>query len=62
MLLTHLPVWQSAGTTQPAPTGHFVGQLPPQSIPVSVPSWTPLVQLGALHKLLLQVLLTQSLP
>ena len=39
------PVWQSLFVEQPLPDEHLFGQEPPQSIPVSVPSLTPLAQL-----------------
>ncbi len=42
-------VWQSVASEQDCPTGHLA-QPPPQSTPVSVPSFVPLVvQTGAVH-------------
>jgi len=43
---THWPLVQSESTVQPPPSVQLE-QLPPQSVSVSVPFFTPSVQLGA---------------
>src|SRR6185369_10297696 len=62
-----MPPRQSVPDTQPDPSGHCIpngAQLPPQSLPVSSPSWTPSVHvagMGAAQTPTTQLPLWQSL-
>jgi hypothetical protein len=51
---------QSLPTLHPAPSAHFGQPSPPQSLSVSVPFFTPSLQLGSAHFPPLQVMLAQS--
>src|SRR3954470_11600026 len=58
-----MPLWQSPPTKQFwAVAQSFPGQTAPQSTSLSVPFFTPSVQLGAWHTLPVHTPLEQSLP
>jgi hypothetical protein len=56
------PLWQSLPVLQAFKLAHLVAQEPPQSVSVSVPFLTLSLQLPAVHRLLVQTPLVQSLP
>jgi hypothetical protein len=53
---------QSEPALHEVPVEHFVGQLPPQSVPVSLPFLMPSVQLAARQIPLGQLAVVQSAP
>jgi hypothetical protein len=59
----HTPLVQSPGTAHPLVSAHFLdgAQLPPQSVSVSDPFFTPSVQIGATQVVPLHTPLAQSL-
>ena len=66
-VVTHVPFWhvpdrQSELAKQPCPTGQAGHTPPPQSTPVSLPFFTPSVQVGAAQTPFVQTTLTQSEP
>jgi hypothetical protein len=63
----HRPFTQSPATVQPLPSPHFLfvgdaAQEPPQSVPVSVPFFTPSLQVGAAQAPLAHTPLAQLAP
>jgi hypothetical protein len=56
----HTSLAQSLPLTQPWPGPHRAHVLPPQSVPVSLPFFTPSVQLGATHLFAVHTWLEQS--
>jgi hypothetical protein len=58
----HTPLWQSPPLLQAFKSAHLVPHEPPQSTSVSLPFFTPSLQLPEVQMLLVHTPLEQSLP